>query len=67
MATRWGICSAGKISHDFTVALKTLPAEDHQVLLVEAHTLSNYTRQRQCSSPGHKEPKGNVQSVRKLV
>uniref|UniRef100_A0A673XLV3 Trans-1,2-dihydrobenzene-1,2-diol dehydrogenase n=1 Tax=Salmo trutta TaxID=8032 RepID=A0A673XLV3_SALTR len=34
MATRWGICSAGKISHDFTVALKTLPLRDHQVLIV---------------------------------
>lgn len=29
---RWGICSAGKISHDFVVALKTLPPEDHQVV-----------------------------------
>jgi len=31
MATSWGICSAGKISHDFTVALNTLPDEDHRV------------------------------------
>lgn len=31
MATRWGICAAGKISHDFTVGLKSLPPEDHQV------------------------------------
>lgn len=31
MATRWGICSAGKISHDFLVALRTLPSADHQV------------------------------------
>ncbi|XP_062918841.1 trans-1,2-dihydrobenzene-1,2-diol dehydrogenase-like isoform X1 [Mobula hypostoma] len=31
MATRWGICSAGRISHDFVVALKTLPDTDHQV------------------------------------
>ena len=31
MATRWGICSAGKISHDFTVALKSLPDSDHKV------------------------------------
>ena len=31
MATRWGICSAAKISHDFTVAMKTLPPADHQV------------------------------------
>lgn len=31
MLIRWGICSAGKISHDFTVALKTLSPEHHQV------------------------------------
>ncbi|XP_068170114.1 trans-1,2-dihydrobenzene-1,2-diol dehydrogenase [Antennarius striatus] len=36
MATRWGICSAGKISHDFTVALKSLPPDDHQVVAVAA-------------------------------
>lgn len=29
--TRWGICSAGKISHDFLVALRTLPPEEHLV------------------------------------
>ncbi|XP_027136829.1 trans-1,2-dihydrobenzene-1,2-diol dehydrogenase isoform X1 [Larimichthys crocea] len=39
MATRWGICSAGKISHDFTVALKSLPPEDHQVVAVAARKL----------------------------
>ncbi|KAL7878427.1 hypothetical protein AOLI_G00094010 [Acnodon oligacanthus] len=39
MAIRWGICSAGKISHDFTVALKTLPQEDHQVVAVAARNL----------------------------
>ncbi|XP_048825555.1 trans-1,2-dihydrobenzene-1,2-diol dehydrogenase [Brienomyrus brachyistius] len=39
MATKWGICSAGKISHDFVVALKTLPAEDHQVVAVAARNL----------------------------
>uniref|UniRef100_A0A3B4G1Q5 Trans-1,2-dihydrobenzene-1,2-diol dehydrogenase n=1 Tax=Pundamilia nyererei TaxID=303518 RepID=A0A3B4G1Q5_9CICH len=31
MATRWGLCGAGKISHDFSVAIKTLPPGDHQV------------------------------------
>ncbi|XP_035991918.1 trans-1,2-dihydrobenzene-1,2-diol dehydrogenase-like [Fundulus heteroclitus] len=41
MATRWGICSAGKISHDFTVALKTLPAEEHQVVAVAARKLED--------------------------
>ncbi|XP_051727042.1 trans-1,2-dihydrobenzene-1,2-diol dehydrogenase-like [Ctenopharyngodon idella] len=39
MAIRWGICSAGKISHDFTVALKTLPPEQHQVVAVAARDL----------------------------
>ncbi|RXM94283.1 Trans-1,2-dihydrobenzene-1,2-diol dehydrogenase [Acipenser ruthenus] len=39
MATRWGICSAGKISHDFVVALKTLPREEHQVVAVAAREL----------------------------
>ncbi|XP_026029103.1 trans-1,2-dihydrobenzene-1,2-diol dehydrogenase [Astatotilapia calliptera] len=41
MATRWGICSAGKISHDFTVALKTLPLEEHQVVAVAARKLED--------------------------
>ncbi|XP_077375881.1 trans-1,2-dihydrobenzene-1,2-diol dehydrogenase-like isoform X2 [Festucalex cinctus] len=39
MATRWGICGAGKISHDFTVALKTLPPEDHKIVAVAARNL----------------------------
>ncbi|CAN9506760.1 unnamed protein product [Ophioblennius macclurei] len=41
MATRWAICSAGKISHDFTVALRTLPAQDHQVVAVAARKLED--------------------------
>lgn len=41
MATRWGICSAGKISHDFTVALKTLPPGEHQVVAVAARKLED--------------------------
>uniref|UniRef100_A0A8D0H9W6 Trans-1,2-dihydrobenzene-1,2-diol dehydrogenase n=1 Tax=Sphenodon punctatus TaxID=8508 RepID=A0A8D0H9W6_SPHPU len=40
MATCWGICSAGKISHDFLVALKTLPTEDHKVVAIAARDLS---------------------------
>ncbi|CDQ67067.1 trans-1,2-dihydrobenzene-1,2-diol dehydrogenase [Oncorhynchus mykiss] len=39
MATRWGICSAGKISHDFSVALRTLPHDDHQIVAVAARNL----------------------------
>ncbi|KAA0715283.1 Trans-1,2-dihydrobenzene-1,2-diol dehydrogenase [Triplophysa tibetana] len=39
MLIRWGICSAGKISHDFTVALKTLSHQHHQVVAVAARDL----------------------------
>ncbi|KAL1257238.1 hypothetical protein QQF64_012783 [Cirrhinus molitorella] len=41
MVIRWGICSAGKISNDFTVALRTLPAENHQVVAVAARDLKH--------------------------
>ncbi|XP_076011388.1 trans-1,2-dihydrobenzene-1,2-diol dehydrogenase-like [Genypterus blacodes] len=41
MSIRWGICGAGKISHDFTVALRTLPPEDHQVVAVAARKLED--------------------------
>uniref|UniRef100_A0A8C7STZ7 Trans-1,2-dihydrobenzene-1,2-diol dehydrogenase n=1 Tax=Oncorhynchus mykiss TaxID=8022 RepID=A0A8C7STZ7_ONCMY len=39
MATRWGLCGAGKISHDFSVAMKTLPPGDHQIVAVAARSL----------------------------
>ncbi|XP_042351072.1 trans-1,2-dihydrobenzene-1,2-diol dehydrogenase-like [Plectropomus leopardus] len=41
MATRWGICSAGKISHDFSVALRTLSPEDHEIVAVAARDLQH--------------------------
>ncbi|NXQ56340.1 DHDH dehydrogenase, partial [Anthoscopus minutus] len=37
--TRWGICSAGAISHDFAVALKTLPPTEHTMVAVAARDL----------------------------
>lgn len=37
----WGILSAGKISHDFTLALKTLPETEHQVVAVAARSLDS--------------------------
>jgi len=37
---RWGIASAGKISHDFVSALRTLPANEHDVVAVAARQLS---------------------------
>ncbi|XP_039909671.2 LOW QUALITY PROTEIN: trans-1,2-dihydrobenzene-1,2-diol dehydrogenase [Hirundo rustica] len=37
--TRWGICSAGAISHDFVLALKTLPPTEHTVAAVAARDL----------------------------
>ncbi|XP_033845475.1 dihydrodiol dehydrogenase, tandem duplicate 1 [Periophthalmus magnuspinnatus] len=39
MATRWGLCGAGKISHDFSVAMKTLPPGDHQIAVVASRSL----------------------------
>lgn len=41
MATRWGICSAGKISHDFSVALRTLTPEEHEIVAVAARDLKH--------------------------
>ena len=38
---RWGILSAGMISHDFVVALKTLPEAEHQVVAVAARSLDS--------------------------
>ncbi|XP_037822277.1 trans-1,2-dihydrobenzene-1,2-diol dehydrogenase-like [Lucilia sericata] len=35
-ALRWGIAAAGKISHDFCVALSTLPFDEHQMVAVAA-------------------------------
>ncbi|NXS32006.1 DHDH dehydrogenase, partial [Pomatostomus ruficeps] len=37
--TRWGICGAGAISHDFAVALKTLPRTEHTLVAVAARDL----------------------------
>ncbi|KAJ6644319.1 Trans-1,2-dihydrobenzene-1,2-diol dehydrogenase [Pseudolycoriella hygida] len=40
MALKWGIASAGKISHDFVTAIGTLPDTDHQVVAVAARDLN---------------------------
>ncbi|XP_032677284.1 trans-1,2-dihydrobenzene-1,2-diol dehydrogenase-like [Odontomachus brunneus] len=40
MATRWGIVSAGKISHDFVTAMSSLPSDEHVVVAVAARDLS---------------------------
>lgn len=39
MALRWGIVSAGLISHDFVNAVGTLPKSEHKVLAVAAQKL----------------------------
>ncbi|CAI5646026.1 unnamed protein product [Oreochromis niloticus] len=39
MATRWGLCGAGKISHDFSVAMKTLPPGDHQIAVIASRSI----------------------------
>lgn len=40
MALHWGIAGAGKISHDFVTALRTLPETEHVVGAVAARELS---------------------------
>ena len=39
MATKWGIVSAGMISHDFVNALSTLDKSEHVVVAVAARAL----------------------------
>jgi dihydrodiol dehydrogenase / D-xylose 1-dehydrogenase (NADP) len=34
--TRWGVLGAGEISHDWCVALATLPKDEHQVVAIAA-------------------------------
>ncbi|EFN80683.1 trans-1,2-dihydrobenzene-1,2-diol dehydrogenase [Harpegnathos saltator] len=41
MATRWGIVSAGLISHDFVTAMNSLPNDEHVVVAVAARNLSH--------------------------
>uniref|UniRef100_A0A4X2KZT4 Trans-1,2-dihydrobenzene-1,2-diol dehydrogenase n=1 Tax=Vombatus ursinus TaxID=29139 RepID=A0A4X2KZT4_VOMUR len=39
MVLRWGILSAGLISHDFATALRSLPRSEHQIAAVAARDL----------------------------
>jgi len=41
MATKWGIASAGLISHDFTNAIGVHPSSDHKVVAVAARKLED--------------------------
>ncbi len=41
LPTRWGIMGAGLISHDWAVAVSTLPTTDHQILAVSARSKEN--------------------------
>ena len=38
---RWGICSAGQISHDFVVGVKALPESEHRVEAVAARSVED--------------------------
>ncbi|XP_022091276.1 trans-1,2-dihydrobenzene-1,2-diol dehydrogenase-like [Acanthaster planci] len=38
MKIRWGICTTGKISNDFVLALSLLPTENHEVVAVAARS-----------------------------
>ncbi|XP_074601697.1 trans-1,2-dihydrobenzene-1,2-diol dehydrogenase-like [Brevipalpus obovatus] len=41
MTIKWGILSAGKISHDFTVCLRSLSKEQHQIVAVATRSLED--------------------------
>lgn len=41
MALKWGIVTAGRISHDFVTALGTLPEGEHEVVCVGARSLKS--------------------------
>ena len=42
-ATRWGIFGASRIAHDFVVAMKTLPKNEHVVVAVSSRSLERAT------------------------
>ena len=41
--TRWGVFGTGKIAHDFFVALKTLPQNEHVVVAIASRSLERAT------------------------
>jgi dihydrodiol dehydrogenase / D-xylose 1-dehydrogenase (NADP) len=41
MALKWGIVSAGRISHDFVTAVQTYPATDHKIVAVGARSFNS--------------------------
>lgn len=41
MATRWGIISAGRISHDFVTCLRSMSRDEHQIVAVAARNVVN--------------------------
>ena len=41
MCLRWGICGAGKISHDFVVGVKTRPVTEHRVVAVCSRSINS--------------------------
>jgi len=63
MATRWGIVSAGLISHDFTNAIGIHPAEDHQVVAVAARKLTD--AEEFAAKHGIKRAYGNYEDLAK--
>lgn len=69
--TRWGIASAGKISHDFVTALSTLSSDEHEVVAVAARQQERAeefaTRHGISKAYGTYEELGNDPDVGKLT
>lgn len=41
MATKWGVVGAGKISHDFVTAVRSIPGKEHEFVAVAARNLKS--------------------------
>lgn len=41
MSTKWGVVGAGKISHDFVTAVRSIPGNDHEFIAVGARNIKS--------------------------
>ena len=44
MALRWGVCGAGKITHDFVIGVKTCQKSDHEVVAVASRSTESASK-----------------------
>ena len=52
MALRWGVCGAGKITHDFVIGVKTCPESDHEVVGIASRSTESASKFAELHSIG---------------